>query len=400
MSGTEPGAAGAARRILVLLCAGLIAVQVVRIAAVAALANAQPQAAARLWPGHPDVEAQQAMVTIASAVRNRQPIPAEAFAALDDTARKAPLSSQPFLVRGVQAQLRGQPRLSRAAFGAAERRDPRSLPARYFLADQDLREGNAAHGLGEFAAMAALTPDGASAVAPFVARLARDRNNWPQVRALFRRNPNIARFTLATMAGEAANAEAIVALSDPATRGPDSPWLPPLLNSLIAAGDYARAHALWASIARVRAAPGETVFDARFSNAAAPPPFNWALSSSPVGLAERRPGGGLHAIFYGQQDGALARQLLLLGPGTYRMTMRLSGDPARLAALSWSLRCDRAAAPLATISLAAAARHAWTVSVPAACRAQWLELVGAAGDIAQQSEVTISDLRLEPVTRG
>ena len=65
------------------------------------------------------------------------------------------------------------------------------------------------------------------------------------------------------------------------------------------------------------------LFDPDFSKPEPPPPFNWALTSSTVGLAERQPGGRLHAIFYGQEDGALARQLLVLPPGRYHFSMRL-----------------------------------------------------------------------------
>jgi len=385
------------RRLAILLCAALLAVQIVRNAAVEELAETLPQSAARLWPDHPEVRAQTGMVAIGAATGKRQPVPQTAFEALNETALQAPLLAEPFLVRGVQAQLAGDDALARKAFIAAERRAPRALPAHYFLAEQDLRSGNVAHGLSELAVLAVLAPNGAVSVAPFIATVARDRRNWPAVRTLFRRNPNIVGYTLARMAVDPANAETILALAGPASPGTENGWLGALLGSMTAAGKYAEARALWASQAKLSLSPDEPLFDRSFSNPTPSPPFNWALTSSTVGLAERLSGGRLHAIYYGQQDGALARQLLVLQPGTYRVTMRVAGDPARREALNWSVTCDKSSAPFATIDLATASRQAWSFAVPASCGAAWLELAGEAEDIPKPADVTISELRMARV---
>ena len=382
------------RRLAILLCAALLAVQIVRNAAVEALAETLPQSAANLWPNHPEVRAQSALVAIAAATGKGQPVPPAAFELLNQSALDAPLLAQPFLVRGVQAQLTGDDALARAAFIAAERRDPRALPAHYFLAELDLRSGNAEHGLSELAVLSMLAPDGATAVAPFIANFARDPRNWPAVRALFRRNPNIVGYTLATLAADPANAKTILALAGPATPGTNNGWLASLLGNMIAAGKYSEARAIWAAQSKLSISPDEPLFDSAFRNPTPPPPFNWALTSSTVGLAERAPGGRLHAIFYGQQDGALARQLLVLKPGTYRVTMKIAGDPTRRSALNWSVKCDKAPAPLGTIDLATASRQPWTFTVPLSCRAAWLELAGSAEDIPRPVDVTISELRM------
>lgn len=400
MSKARAAGTGAAWRLIIVLCAVLLSVQVVRNAAVDAFAERAPDRVAQLWPGHPAVAVQRGMVAIAAATGKRQPIPRRAFTDVADAALKAPLAPEPYLVRGVQAQLDGQDAIARAAFLAAEKRDPRSLPAHYFLAEQDLRSGNFVHGLAEVAALAKLAPNGVTEVAPFVATFARDRRNWPAVRALFRSNPPLATYALAAMATDAANAGPVLALSDPATRGPDSLWLAPLLQSLIAAGEYDKARATWREVAKVRAAPGEFLYDAAFVEPTAPAPFNWALTSSSVGLAERQSNGRLHVIFYGQQDGPLARQLLLLRPGTYRLSMRAAGDPTQAAGLMWTLTCVKARDPVLRSDVATAAQRPSTFVVPNSCPAQWLELVGVSSDVARQAEVIISDLRLTRAGNG
>jgi hypothetical protein len=385
------------RRVAILLCAALLAVQVVRNAAVEALAQAMPQTAARLWSDHPEVLAQSGMIAIGAATGKGQPVPPQALEDVYASALKAPLLAQPLLVRGVQALQEGKQGLARAAFIAAERRDPRALPAHYFLADLDLASGNVTHGLSELAALAALAPEGATSVAPFVATAARDRRNWPAVRELFRRNPNVVGPTLSRLAVDPGNAATILALAGGAAPAAKEAWLGPLLGSMTAAGKYSEARDLWASQSNVRVSSDSPLFDSAFSKAGPPPPFNWALTSSPVGLAERAPGGRLHAIFYGQQDGPLARQLLVLKPGTYRLTMRISGDPERREALNWSATCDKSSTPLATIDLATASRQPWSFTVPSSCPAVWLELAGEAEEIAKAADVTISELRMTRV---
>jgi hypothetical protein len=383
------------RRLLVVVLALLLAVQVVRNSAVAALAERSPDAASRLWPGHPAVEISLGMTEIGRAAHQRRPVGAKVFALIEDAAVKAPLAPEPFLVRGVQAQLEGQSALAAQAFEAAEWRDPRSLPARYFLADIFYRTGNVRRTIEEIGVLARLAPNGVQSIAPYIAAYAKDRSSWPYVRQLFRSDRGLEDVSLTALAADAANADAILALADEKARSARSDWAPTLVKSLINAGQYAKARAVWAATSQVRLQPDKTLYDAAFVDSKSPPPFNWSLESSTVGLAERQPGGRLHVIYYGQEDGVLAQELLVLPPGTYRLTMAVSGDLARSQAMSWSIRCDRSQKPFASISLDSAPRG-WVFSVPAGCPAQWLELSGASSDVAHQSEITIKSVKLLP----
>jgi hypothetical protein len=381
------------RRLAVAIIALLLAVQVVRNAAVQALAIDRPTAAAKLWAGHPSVETSLALAEIGRAARERRPIAPQNFVMINDAARNAPLATEPFLVRGVQAQTSGDVETAKQAFLAAQWRDPRSLPAAYFLADYYFRSGQILRGLEQTTLLARLSPGGADAVAPYVAAYAQQPSNWPKMRALFRSEQGLQDQVLAVLARDGRNADAVLALADPAHRRPDSPWLPTLLQSLVANGDYTRARAIWSSVGGGRA-DGELLYDTSFSSPGPPPPFNWALTSSTVGLAERQPGKRLHAIFYGNDDGVLASELILLPPGAYRLAMQIVGGPVHAEALRWSVRCATSPDAIAAIAVDQAAMHGWTFEVPANCPAQWLELSGRSGDIAQQSDVTITGLKL------
>lgn len=384
------------RRLIVIAIALLLAVQVVRNAAVEEFATLRPETAAKFWAGHPSVETSLGLAQIGRAARDRKSIDQGTFAMIQDAAAKSPLSPEPFLVRGVQAQMSGNSAAAKAAFVAAQARDPRSLPAAYFLADYYFRAGQALPGLQQTVLLARLSPAGADGVAPFVAAYAQNPSSWPQMRALFRSQPVIEDGVLAVLARNPRNLPAILAVADPAHRTPTSSWLPVLLQSLVSAGDYQQARSIWSSIGR-GGASDQLIYDASFSSPQPPPPFNWTLTSSTVGLAERQPGKRLHVIFYGSDDGTLASELLLLPPGSYHLQMQIVGAPVHPESLRWSIRCDKTQEPVASVTLQQAATSGWTFQVPANCAAQWLELSGRSEDIAQQSDVTITGLSLTRV---
>ena len=388
------------RSFVAIAAAVLVGAQVVRNAAVLGLAEAQPTEAARMWSTHPTTKISEAMTEIGRAARDRRPVPDAVFSSMADAAAKEPLASEPFLVRGVRAELSGDGATAQHAFEAAQWRDPRSLPAAYFLADRYFRLGDASRGLREVAALSRLSPSGAVTVAPYIAAYAASPANWPELRQLFRDNPDLAGAALAVLARNASTAPAVLALADQRQKLTSAPWLQSLLNTLAEAGKYAQAREIWAKAAGVQARAGELLHDSAFTDRSSPPPFNWALTSSTVGLAERQPGGRLHVIFYGQEDGFLASQLLLLSPGAYRLSMQLLGDPARARALSWSVWCDKAGSALASATVDAVAGRGLHFQVPMGCSAQWIRLAGASSDIPQQIDVTIAALKLEKAGPG
>ena len=384
------------RAILVGLVALFAAGAVVRNALVAQFAETNPKLASRIWPGHPASELWLGLTEIGLASRERKPIAEATITKIQDSARKAPLSAEPFLVRGVEAQVAGNEALASDAFRAAKLRDGRSIPARYFLADHYFRAGDADHALTEIAFLARGLPNGVDKLAPYVGVYAKDRRNWPRLRRLFAADPRLADAALAALATDARNTLTVLSLADPSLMSPQTTWAPRLIQSLVAAGDYSRARMVWSQVARVSSAGAPLIYDPAFRDGNAPAPFNWTLTSSTVGFAERRKGGGLHVLYYGQEDGPLASQLLILQPGSYRLAMQVSGDPARLRSLAWAVTCANSNASVARIILdPAAAAKGWTITIPAGCPAQKLELIGISSDLPVQTDATISGLRLD-----
>ncbi len=371
----------------------LLGAQVVRNSAVSALAENAPHSAARAWPGHPDVQLAVGMTDIATAAREGRPVPPTVLEAIYDASTKAPLAPEPYLVRGVEAQLSGNGRVAEQAFLQAKWRDARSQPARYFLADHFLRQGDAARGLREVAVLARLIPDGLTKLAPYVARYAGDPANRTQLRALFRAEPAVEEGALKVLASDPRTADLVLPLSSPQRRNPRSGWLPGLLSTLVTDRQYSKARKIWAEVSGTGTGAGELVFDPRFTRKQEPPPFNWLLTSSTVGLAERQHGGGLRVIYYGQEDGPLATQLLVLPPGTYRLATKAAGTN-QAGSLSWTMVCAPAGTKIASAPLEQTVRGNWRFTVPASCPAQGLELHGTSSDSPRQVDVLLHEVSL------
>jgi hypothetical protein len=130
-----------------------------------------------------------------------------------------------------------------------------------------------------------------------------------------------------------------------------------------------------------------------------PAPFNWSLTSSNVGFAERRGGGGLNVMFHGREDGVLASQLLLLPPGRYRLTVQGAGLGAHAESLAWTVVCANGNAVIASATLPETVRSGLPLTVGPSCPAQYLRLAGTASDMPQAADATIGAVRLMPERR-
>jgi hypothetical protein len=103
-------------------------------------------------------------------------------------------------------------------------------------------------------------------------------------------------------------------------------------------------------------------------------------------------------IYYGQEEGELASQLLLLGPGAYHLSARVAGASASAQSLAWTVTCANSTGTIGRFPLdAAQAAQGWSFTVPENCPAQRLALLGTMSEVPQQADVTISGLKLERV---
>jgi hypothetical protein len=380
------------RAVAIVVPALIVAGLVVRVAAVQS--SPSSSLASAIWPGHPAVIFASGLAEIGNAAIARKPVGKPETNRLIAAATKAPLAPEPFLVRGVEAQISGNPNLAGGAFGEAARRDPRSMAARYFLADHYLRTGQTRLGLGEISALTRIVPESLDGVAPYLASYARSPGAAEEVRRMLRRQPRLEPVLLNTLAANARDAN--LALRLWSGRGGDEarPWQQRLLSSLVEAGRYAEAEAAWRRFGGAAKTDGEDLAD--FSSTALAP-FGWSLVSGPAGVAEPDEGGRLRILYYGRDNLALASRLLMLKPGRYRLSMRVSNASPGAESLAWVVRCLPSSNQLAALGLQGANKRVLTGSwdvPPTGCEAQWLELIGTSPDFPQQTEATISEFRL------
>lgn len=382
------GAASRARVALVAVAAVLLSFQVVRSAAVADRVE-RPVIASALWASHPAVLSDQALLAIAVAARDGQSVPPSVRADVRRIAAKAPLSPEPFLIEGAIAETEGRGIAAERLLLAARDRDPRSRGARYLLAERYFKTGRITAALIEMQALVSLQSRGAEVFVPALVAFARTPGAVPQLKAFFRRYPQVESAALSVLSLEPANADLVLALAN--QRRPDPDWRPTLVSVLATDGQYARAHAAWTRLSGVRAVPG--LFNPAFADTPAPPPFNWAFPDSSEGVAEPDGKGGLEILYYGRANAVLASQLLLLPAGRYRLAMRVADAGGEASAVRWVARCAKAGEVLAELPLRAGP-VAGGFAVPAGCEAQWLELQGVAGDVPRTTELSISGFRL------
>ena len=370
------------------LLVALLSFQIVRSAAVTDR-QARPALAARLWPEHPSVLTDKALLAIATAASQNQKVSAATRADVRTVAIRAPLFPEPFVIEGAIAETEGRGDASERLLLAARDRDPRSRSARYLLADRFLRTGRTAAGLIEMQALLTLQARGGEAFGPALAAYARTPGAVPQLRAFFTKYPSAEAGILALLASDAANADLVLALASDNGR-PNPDWRAVLVSALAAAGEYSRAYSTWSRLSGVR--PTRTLFNPGFAATTAPPPFNWHFPQSSEGVAEPDGKGGLEVLYYGRARAVLASQLLLLPAGRHKIAMTVGGGSAA-DAMHWTVRCAQDQKLLADLQLRAG-QNSGSFIVPDGCQAQWLELHGQPGEMSRTSELNIRGLRL------
>ncbi len=383
-----------ARGLIVVAIGALLAVQVVRTALVAS-STTRFTVAPRWWPSHPAVLTDRVMEQVGARARAGQSLPPETLRQVDEIARRAPLAPEPFLIKGALMQVERREELAERMFAAARLRSPRSEAARYFLADRYVRTGRIGPALTEIAVLSRLFPNGRPSFAPPLAQFARSPGAVPQMRRFFRTSPEMEPLVLSTLAEDARNADLVLALwtrRDTGNTADTAAWQSKLINKLVEQGQYAKAHAVWRSVAGVTESPGG-IFAPGFAKASAPPPFNWAFANS-GGVADPIAGGRLQVIYFGRGDAVLAEQLLLLAPGEYRLSMDVSEGPGEGGEIAWTLTCVPRSEPFFRLPVERKGALAGSFAVPPDCGAQWLRLTGSPGDFPRSQEFTVGKLSL------
>lgn len=379
----------------------------VKVAAVAALASINPPAAAAIAPDHPAAAMEMGLLEII--VQNGRIAPADRDRALHALDRAA-LADEPFLIAGLAAAAGGDAARSEALLVEARHRNPRERMVRLLLLNRYLGTGRYAQAGSELAVILRLVPDASAALVPQIAQLAADPKTSGGLSLLLARNPSLRDTVLARLAAVGADPNLVLTLAAQSGSGgnPANPpeWQHVLLGKLVGAGQIARARKVWLASIGGGAVPADGVYDGAFRGAPGAAPFNWELVTDAEGVAERVSPPALQVDYYGRNPALVARQLLQLAPGAYRLQFRADGAAkGEGSRLEWTVGCVGAPAPLLKLPLKDIVSAPRTLAAPftvpnAGCAAQWLRLDGIPGDVAADQEARISDLRISALQAG
>ncbi|MFN7183639.1 MAG: hypothetical protein ACK4MZ_05555 [Thermomonas haemolytica] len=340
--------------------------------------------------------------------------------AAQDSARRvlatSPLRGQAFRILAQVADRRGDAVQALHLYQIAVRRAPRDLPARAWLAQHALQQGQYAAALVQIDNLLRMAPARAATINPVLVQLARD--------------PAFADALAHALAGDPPWRDGtLAALRDPKTGNPDvagrilqalqaqgglsqdeyDRWL----DSLMAQGRWGEAYARWAGSVPKPEGRLPLLYNGDFRQPPTNAGFDWRLKRVPGVLLDFVPDAGVRgqAAYLNFLDRRVPEaglsQPLLLGPGRYRLAFRARATALRSEmGLQWQVVCAGSGIVLAR-SDPLQGNTGWTpfqmefAVPPARCPGQWLRLVnpvpaGAAQRVS--GELWLTDFTLLPQT--
>jgi hypothetical protein len=331
----------------------------------------------------------------------------ESLAIAMRAAPDAPAAVEPVLIAGAVFAAAGDKRRAEALFIEARLRDPRSPLARVHLLQLYAASGRIIEAAQELVVLANLIRARSSDVfIPQLAFYADDVAHRGAYGRLLAAHPNIRRELLLHLASNGEDPDRLIELaaqSVPTQKSPeDDAWQMPLVDRLVRDGDLSRAHRLWLRF--TQAGPGrsrELIYDGSFTNPPRPGPFGWQLSETGGGAAELSGSSGLSVSYFGRERADLARQIVLLAPGRYRLQAKVSRQYREgPSALGWHVTCLENGSELLNLPLGLVSSSPSQVgadfTVPKGCAGQTLSLSGVPLEFAKAEDLRVHQVQIRP----
>jgi hypothetical protein len=358
--------------------------------------------AAALAPRDTRVELARALLLLHQ--QRGEPTP-EVLGIAMHAAPDAPAALEPVLISAAALAAAGEDRRAEALLLEARLRDPRSALVRVHLLQLFATSGRVAEAAQELVVLANLLPAlSGELFIPQLAFYADDVAHRTTYGRLLAAHPKARRellLHLASIGEDPGLVMDLAARSEPAEKSPeDDAWQMPLVDRLLKDGDLDRARRLWLRFDGAEPGMGrELLYDGSFANPPRPGPFGWQLSDTSGGAAE--PGGarGLAVSYFGRERADLARQIVLLAPGRYRLQAKVSGNGrAEPSALGWRLTCLGSNSELLNLPLGLVTSSPSQVDadfkVPPGCVGQTLSLSGVPLEFTKAENVWVHQIQI------
>lgn len=394
---------GAVRNGMIALAAVLIATLALLHARAVAGWKADPLAAAAAWPPNGEAKSRVAEALLVDQLAKTE---GQLAGAVDPAAVRLaraalaadPLNPDALLVLAYEALGRGDTDSARLQFEGINLATKRDRKANAWLAQDALAREEVVRALGYFDLMLRGRETTRDRVLPVMIDTMRQDAMLPPMLELLEDNPPWApRFwQLAIQRNPAIGNVGRLRRSLPrdyagVTREQDEN----LVASLVSLGEIAEARQVVAYLAGNDDA--DTLLrNPEFERKPLFPPLDWQVYSEGGYGASIYPGDGIMVVSaLADSSGLVARQLLALSPGTYRVSIVLEEPLEPGLGLSAAFRCEGQRGVIASYTVSEGATElAETVSPP--CDAVWIELRVRAKDGLEAGEVSIDRVAIEP----
>lgn len=324
------------------------------------------------------------------------------------TARRAlasaPLASEPFAAIAADSLVhnpRGTTGREPALLAEALRRDPRSRAGRILLMRHLAVTGDIGGAFAQLDVLYRLNPVLVTRAMDSIAGLVNTPKRMDAALAALTGRPNLYEPFVDGMVGKGKPREIVVRLAQglPANVLARPDIRRSIVGQLIEVREFALAKSIWqAGLAKPSTA---LVFSPDFADRQASPPFNWQLFETTSGAASRVNPRGLGVNYYDRSPGRLARQIVTLPPGRYRLYAEFKLVSGQADNLRLRIGCFGGAEPLAEIRLfgsgSALQKTEAGFEVPSqACSGQELAVWGVVTERRSETEVELQRIDILP----
>jgi tetratricopeptide (TPR) repeat protein len=380
------------RAVAICIAAGFAVIVVFRVSAAGAFENSYPFQAMRLAPRDAVASANMAARLQAAGRLREARILALAALERDHTSVVA------LRTLGLAAEADGRPTDALHLIGLADALSRRDLPTQLWLITHAIHSGDFEAAVAHFDIAMRTSSWSKEQLIPLLVSATEDERVLPPLSRLLARNPSWKVGFLSQLAALGPRPDHTVRL----THGRLDPAIPEereaiksLIIHLASVGQFDLAWDIYHDASRW--ADAASLRNGNFEVPDRYPPFDWSLAEDPdlsalrISRPDGAPGNALSLIAQNNRAGDVARQVIRLAPGAYRLEFDVGAVPTNVGERPvFSLNCAVRSEQILAFPLSAAReapqRVSGTFTVPAGCSWQWFSIsVGDSGSSATVS---------------
>lgn len=320
----------------------------------------------------------------------------KALAQVRDILAPAPLSANAVAFGGLAALQAGDGAQADSAFSLAFRRNPRNEAARIWLAQRAIDAGDLNRAIGLLDRLIIIDRERSSLYTEALAQLASMPGGVEAIATRMDGSPSWGNQVVSRLNKTLTDLDLLLELNRH-TPGTQREYIARVLKEV---GPEAAFKSWLQFVPEAEAAGFTWPYDAGFLKKTAPAPFNWSVLSD---LAEFITGGGLDLTYLGRGRLALIEQTMLLAPGRYKFSTRMSGDARdNGGGFGWAVECLSGRQELGRVVTrpltSKSSSYSFDFEVPAqTCPAQKIVLRGEPGEFPIRAHAELQSVAIAPV---